>query len=312
MVNGAAAFASDGVVPRTPMVAICRDYTGQVSSDVAVVIPTTGRPSLLRAVRSVIGQVEQIVVVVDDLESLDSVEQQLSNVGTPIQVLATSGGQGGAAARALGTAKSELRWTAYLDDDDWWDSERVAGTLGRLKAKTTFTMTRALFHRKNGKVVVLPKSVHPGDPLSAALERKRLRSNTGLVQTSTFMVRTGLARAVDWRPSLQKHQDWDFFYRASRSHAFQLEVIHEPLVHITQGSTGSVSRRLDWRASAAWIEEVHVAPRAKADFVACQVLRAAVANREFEPFKVAVKSCWSLKRSPHLSALAVAASAARR
>jgi hypothetical protein len=76
---------------------------------VQVVVPTVGRPSLLRTLAPLLGQVP--VVVVDDRRGPDA---PLDLPG--VQVL-TSGGRGPAAARNVGWRAATADWIAFLDDD---------------------------------------------------------------------------------------------------------------------------------------------------------------------------------------------------
>ncbi|MDN5803054.1 MAG: glycosyltransferase, partial [Microlunatus sp.] len=86
-------------------------------ADIAVVIPTVGRDSLIDLV-VVIGGADPhpaVIVVVDDRD--DSAPRlELPPVTAPVRVL-RSGGRGPAAARNVGWVATETPWVAFLDDD---------------------------------------------------------------------------------------------------------------------------------------------------------------------------------------------------
>lgn len=86
-----------------------------MSLDVTLVIPSIGRPSLLRllaALRADTGPRPAQIIVVDDRVGLgDPLAPEF-----PVTVLA-SGGRGPAAARNTGWRASRTRWVCFLDDD---------------------------------------------------------------------------------------------------------------------------------------------------------------------------------------------------
>src|SRR5690349_20594494 len=88
---------------------------------ISVVVPTVGRPELLRALRSVRAQCTRSrieVIVVDDGDpgaELPSGAASLADC-----VIHTEGRVGGARARNLGIAAASGDMVALLDDDDEW------------------------------------------------------------------------------------------------------------------------------------------------------------------------------------------------
>jgi glycosyltransferase involved in cell wall biosynthesis len=83
----------------------------------SVVVPTVGRPSLARLLRSVDAQQVQpeLVVVVDDRRP-GAPPLRLAAVRAPVRVVRT-GGRGPAAARNAGWRTTRTPWVAFLDDD---------------------------------------------------------------------------------------------------------------------------------------------------------------------------------------------------
>lgn len=115
--------------------------------DVAVVIPTVMRPTLVRAVRSVFEQrfsgTIQILIGVDARVGDPAMLDELASTSPPhvrVQVVdpgySTSAKRGGIRAAADGgglrTALSYLsraRYVAYLDDDNWWGPDHLSSLL---------------------------------------------------------------------------------------------------------------------------------------------------------------------------------------
>jgi glycosyltransferase involved in cell wall biosynthesis len=91
-----------------------------------VVIPTFGRPRFLAdAVASVLAQTEGDLecVVVDDA-SPEPVVSPIDDGRVRVVRLGANGGP--AAARNAGVAEARGRHLAFLDDDDWWEPDRLA------------------------------------------------------------------------------------------------------------------------------------------------------------------------------------------
>jgi hypothetical protein len=110
--------------------------------DVSVVIPTVGRPSLVRAVRSVWEQEFegsiQILIGVDQLSDarpLNAVRQGPEHCLTTVLDLGYStstlrGGlyptRAGGALRTILSYAANSQYVAYLDDDNWWAPNHLA------------------------------------------------------------------------------------------------------------------------------------------------------------------------------------------
>lgn len=109
-----------------------------MTAEVAVVVPTHDRPDLLRrTLGTVLWQrdVDLEVVVADDGgEQLGS--RLVEELGDPrVRAVPTPRPHGGpCAARNAGTAATTAPWVAYLDDDDLWAPDKLAGQLAAVRA----------------------------------------------------------------------------------------------------------------------------------------------------------------------------------
>src|SRR5689334_787629 len=88
---------------------------------VSVVVPTIGRPELLRALRSIRAQRTTAcieLIVVHDGERGAKLPPEIAGVAD--HVLRTAGRVGGSRARNIGIAAATSDLIALLDDDDEW------------------------------------------------------------------------------------------------------------------------------------------------------------------------------------------------
>ena len=284
-------------------------------SHVDVVVVTQGRESLEEALRSVVEQTvsARIICVVDLPECPDSIARTARRFGATVAI--TGGVKGAAAARNLGVALADADWIAFLDDDDYWDSERLARGLAATSKNAqhpTLVTSDVIYHFRRGRRARLPRAEMPANPrdgLAVTLTRSRLRSNSGFIQTSCMLMSRSLLRSVTWQEGLPRHQDWDFFVRACLRADSSWAHVHQPLVHVRQGSVNSISAGQDWRSSLAWIEGLRDLDlgRARADFLAMYVLRAGFAG-ELPALRAGVRAIVAARRFPHLASLVVAVS----
>jgi hypothetical protein len=134
--------------------------------------------------------------------------------------------------------------------------------------------------------------------------RPRLKHGEGFIQTSSLLAESNLLKRVGWDSALPKHQDWDLIVRLEAAGA-KFVFVNKPLVHVQQGSAGSISRSSDWRASLGWMHRHgHVlSARAKADFAATHVLRAAATKRDAQGIASAIRMM--IPTPPHAAAFVV-------
>lgn len=276
-------------------------------SEVDVVIPTTGRPSLDRAIQSALGQRGvhvSIFVVVDDLDRLDDVT---ARHGSQVSVIPTPGGVGGGMARTIGTNSGTSPWVAYLDDDDWWEPHKLQVQLSAMETDGNFSWTGTRFYAGAVQRVLPEVSLEDSGftPASYLVRRPGWKHGFGYIQTSSLLVSRGfLADVGGWDSALRKHQDWDLVIRLLESPTVCAVPIKEPLVHVVQGSIGSVSKVRDWRTSMPFFERhrAKMDRRSKSDFVWCHLVRSALASAAPRD---AIRMVLRYGRHPHLAAIAV-------
>ena len=101
---------------------------GEKSPIVSVIIPTYNRVYLLgRAIRSVLTQTYQDfeIIVVDD-GSTDNIEDVVTNFNdSRIKYIRHEKNKGGAVARNTGIKAARSKYSAFLDSDDEWLSDKL-------------------------------------------------------------------------------------------------------------------------------------------------------------------------------------------
>lgn len=282
---------------------------------VDVIIPTIGRPSLARAVQSVVEQSVdcRVIVVLDRPDQISVVREMLD--AYPHKLITTGGRSKAANARNLGLDAATAPVVAFLDDDDWWEPGRVERLATRYDSISGDFLIASpfLFGLPDGKERVVPTAVPPfsapimtrTNQLSDYLvTRSKLRFGSNALQTSSLMMSTALARRVRWDQDLPKHQDWDFILRAARHADAALLWDDGPDCHVLKDSPGSISKSMNWRASLLWLErhQATLSAKARSDFAWVHVLRAALATRSFEGLREFIRLKPAL---PHTSAMIV-------
>ena len=279
---------------------------------VSVVIPTTGRPEVVRAVRSVVTQEvrAEVVVVVDRPAALAEVEAALAPMDCTIVV--TAGTIGSSAARNLGIDHATGAYIGFCDDDDWWAPGKLRRQLEAIHASArperAVATCAMVFHRGDGSEAILPRRLpEPGEGIGDyVVSRPRVRFGDGVMQTSCLIVAADVMHAARWDESLRLHEDWDLTIRLLEEHGGELVWVTEPLAHVQQGSVSSLSAAGDWRDSRTWLE-LHggrLSPTALGDFLAVHIMRPALARRDRRGVAYALRGL--ARCSPHPASLLVA------
>ncbi len=249
---------------------------------VTVVIPTTGRPELSRAIASVrrqdyAGSIE--LIVIGDLPERALDDRLAGDVDV---TLYTGGGRRGGAARNLGIDAATHPYVALVDDDDEWHPQKLTVQMTALAEHEADVVGTQVVYRNAETGTTsrpVPSTVKPSEQGVADYLFRRRSPKVGrpVICTSTLVARTSLAQQIRWDESLSRHQDWDWLDRLERGGA-RIVQIADPTTVVWTGSAGSISSSADWESSLRWATtRAGVwAPEVLADFLAGQTLRYAI------------------------------------
>lgn len=241
---------------------------------ISVVIPTVGRPELLRAVQSVLDQSEDVHEIII---AADTDEEIALPPDPRVSIVRVGPRAGGNAGRQRGVQVATGDVIGLLDDDDEWLPEKVA-TLKPLIPTTGddwIITSRVLLARSDGSELIQPDfAIGPGEDIRRYMFSKRSpRSGHGFVQASTLFFPRELALEVPFDPELRFHQDVSWLTSVARSKPDLLVLQQwEPLVkyHATEGS---VSRRIAPEGSIDWaVRHLDDDRRLLGDFILTQSL----------------------------------------
>ncbi len=280
---------------------------------VLIVIPTTGRASVRRAVTSALNQhsSQRIVVVLDAPDNMPSLLEGLHDL--EVDIVLTPGGVGGAEARNIGSRHQDSDYIAYLDDDDWWEQGYIAGQLAAISAAKrsrpeNAVFGSALFHRAGNTPVAVPRVLmREGEDVAVyAARRRRVRFGETFAQTSTIVVSRSAFELCPWPADMRKHQDWEWLARLQDHSQIELTQSAIGRVHVEQGAPGSVSKTADWDASYSWWKRrlSSTGSRESGDFVATILLRTAIRRRQWP--LIAKSALLAIRHKSHAAPVLIA------
>jgi glycosyltransferase involved in cell wall biosynthesis len=253
---------------------------------VCVVIPTIGRPSVGRAVRSVLDQtlpVAEIIVVADTDRPVTVPSDDR------IVLLRTGGGSGPARCRQNGIDAAHGTIIALLDDDDEWHATKLERQLG-----VTDSLTSAHWIASSRMDVVGPgdrRRIWPRTPIKAGesiteylFRFTGLRSGGAALQTSTLCFPIDLARKVRWDAHAGAVKDEPSWLIRVQRTLPDLQVVQLPDVLSTYSVNGSSRSRdpsdrtdeyIEWGLDYLGSES----PRVLGDYLCTNPVSAAVSAR---------------------------------
>jgi len=229
---------------------------------VSAVIPTRGRPELLRrAVLSALAQTLreiEVVVVIDGEDPATRVAlDELTQQDGRLRVLALAASVGGSDARNRGVDAAAGEWIAFLDDDDEWLPGKLQAQIDAVRASTASILigTCRMIARTPGKDYVWPRRLPASDEQLGEyiMARRTFTRGEGYLQTSTFFVRRSLMQAQPFKSGQLKHQDTEWVLRLGRLPGTEVVFADEVLaIHNIEEDRTTVSSKSNWRYSLEW------------------------------------------------------------
>ena len=227
---------------------------------VGVVVPTTGRASVLRSVRSALEQTRppaQVVVVLDG----PAERRPELPPDERIEVVVTGGGGGAAAARNAGVRRLRTDFVAFLDDDDAWLATKLEQQVAAARrerdrgAQHVIVACRQLMVLEDGRVAGRwPRRLIADDQDVAEylFTRREVRPGGAAIGASMLLCDLDLVQRVPFIGETI-HEDWAWVLSAAREPGCRVVALPQVLLHYTQSGTASASAAISWRESMDWV-----------------------------------------------------------
>ena len=252
---------------------------------VSVVIPTFGRPELVRravgtALAQTIRELEVIVVIDGDDPATGSVLAAVDD--DRLRVIRHPERRGAGRARDTGADAAAGEWVAFLDDDDEWLPDKLAAQLAAAPAQPHVLMTLSRVVSASGDFI-RPAEIYDGSiPVDEWLFDRRTwtRGGESFLQTSSLMMPKALFAVARFTDTKQ-HEEWELVIRAVKEHGYRLVTVDRVLVvHYLPEHRQSLSRTYTWQQSIAWAVGMRslLTPRAVSGFLLTVVAQMAATN----------------------------------
>lgn len=198
---------------------------------ISVVIPTYNRQDyILESIRTVQAQTYANIeiLVVDDCSTDNTLDVLKTVADERLRILQLPRNSGGGAARNFGIDGAKGEYIAFLDSDDIWLPAKLDIQMQRLLAahdQKVIVYTNIIEDRDGIETPVINAPIKPGQN---ACEYLFLNWGKAFIQTSSWLMRADVARAIRFDDGLRLHQDWDFLIR-SEIKGVGLLAVEEPL-----------------------------------------------------------------------------------
>lgn len=258
---------------------------------VSVVIPTFGRPELLkRAIDSVLAQTmsDLEVIVVNDGDDPPTIAVLKSIADSRLRYIVHETNKGAGFARDTGADASLGEWVAFLDDDDEWLPEKLEKQLAAAPVnRPAILMTLSHVVTPEG-TFVRPAKPYRGDrPIDEWIFDRTtwLKGGLNFLQTSSLMVPRQVFDKLHFRDTM--HEEWELVIRSVKQYGYALATAPEPLViHYVGQPRPSLSKTQTWDRSIKWAASMIdlMTPRAYSGFLLTSVGQSAANRGQYAAF----------------------------
>jgi glycosyltransferase involved in cell wall biosynthesis len=254
---------------------------------VSVVIPTTGERSLKRTVQSALEQRGVTVEVVVVMNGRGKMGELVDDAR--VRVIHSDPALKGNGARSLGIAESRHPLVALLDDDDYWQPDKLLRQYNHVQSAKPVSETWVVSCAVNEHSPTHPSRVVPtedpeplGDIAEYLARRPKLLSIGQQFQSSTLLFPRALGLAVPFDPAAPVHQDWGWVIDAQRNGA-AIFCLYEPLSHRVMGSLNAITSSIKWRESLRFGTRMlaNSSRRARGDFALTIAADRAIAAHDY-------------------------------
>lgn len=236
---------------------------------VSVIVPVYNCPAevLEEAVQSARSQCYPIaeILLIDDGSADPAVASRVAKKYRKVRLIRHDINRGGGDARNTGIQHAVGELIAFLDADDLWLPGKLRAQIAILKRQAGKCGDANVFVASNCLLECGEKR-WPSNTLAPDPHQPLWRyfiDHKCALQTSTLIVPAAMAKAVRFRPGLQRHQDWDFVIRLEEAGG-QLAYIDDCLsVYRLRNDFNRISKhRHAANNSMSWLEQMtHAIPR---------------------------------------------------
>lgn len=240
-------------------------------------IPTVTGDGLSEALRSVTRQsrpVDEMIVVQDGGYDVNT-ERVARSLGAKYLCSQRRVGANGARMMAIDDTTCDV--IAFLDCDDTWTWLHVEALLALIVFPNpciAFGRARVFRRPKSPGKIVPGRLYRPNEAVGDYLfRRRRLRSETAVMQTSCLMTTRETLRKFPLVTDVSRHQDWAWVLDVASDPTAKVACAPEVVTNYNAFTPGSISKASVWRESAAWLDQRAdmFSATAYADFLLCVV-----------------------------------------
>ncbi|MDR7145204.1 glycosyltransferase family 2 protein [Rhizobium sp. BE258] len=230
-----------------------------MKADISVVIPVRNRPeAILSAINSVLQQTvsPKEVLVIDDASTDDTAAVVRTQFGQaiPVKLIELPENRGGGFARNAGIDAASGSMIAFLDSDDLWLPDKLMKQL------------QIILGRETDRLICFSNLIIDYGDHSTKSEWNRIAFDgrvspaeymidlDQVVQTSTLLMPSSVAREIRFADGLRRHQDVDFVLRAAHA-GVSFVYCDEPLVvYSADPAVERTSKRRNVNPSLVWMK----------------------------------------------------------
>lgn len=186
----------------------------------SVIIPVFNRKELLiRAIDSVLTQTFSSfeIIVIDDHSTDGTIDSLRKSHNDQIRILSNTKTKGASGARNTGIENAKGEWVAFLDSDDWWDTNKLKVTKEYIDLQSSFDVFYSACYYVNmaGELTPVPTNAIQGDISSILGRMNPIRGFSSLV-----VKRELLTLVSGFDEQLPARQDVDLYFRLSKTAKF--------------------------------------------------------------------------------------------
>ena len=268
-------------------------------TSVSVIIPTTGRPTLVvRAVESALAQTHR------DLEVIVAVEGPnaetliaLSRVGDPrLRIIEHAQALGAGPARNAAAMAARGEWLAFLDDDDEWLPEKLERQLAAAASDAGVLVSCRCRVVTSRATYVWPRRLYrEGEPIDDYLfERRSLTRGEAYLATPTVLMSAALFARTGFGTTSQ-NEDTTLYLRVTKQAGGRIVMLPDVLaiIHTEQGRA-SLGTVFSWRSALEWLDANRplMSRRAYSGFCLVTIVTQAVRARDYSAIPVLLGRAW--------------------